>query len=396
MSSIVLRSDIDEFNVTAMVLRLRDRGNWVALLTIGASTKPTVATAATIVVTQEDGTEDLFVGAVRAAENVEGTEDLSVTIVGGADKLVDPVIPARHHTAGAQTIPAGVVLSGICGAAGEALADGVEDALDAYPLTQWTRVAGPAGLAADLLAWSLGLAWRVLPDGTVWMGVETWPEPTDEQAQRAEFYRARPADNTIIYSTDGCPYFPGMTIDGVQAVEVCYHVDSNAGDGGRYLCEVRHTGPGDPVYSPDLTLYRGTYAGTVMAESTDGTLEVSADDVRIGDDLRSIPARTDWPGCSMTIPEGTRVRIAFESSAPDGCFALSAIDQDAGATKAFALIDDTVLSGSFSAVGVAPGDPIQFVYTPQGAMAPNPPSSTVAISGIITGPGHAYAKGRPG
>lgn len=394
MSSIVLRSDIDEFNVTAMVLRLPARGNWVALLTIGASTKPTVASAATIVVTQEDGTEDLFVGAVRATENVEGTDDLSVTIVGGADKLVDPAIPARHHTAGAQTIPAGVVAAGICAAAGEALAEGVEDALDAYPLAQWTRVAGPAGLATDLLAWALGLAWRVLPDGSLWMGVETWPEPTDEQAQRAEFYRARPADNTIVYSADGCPYFPGMTIDGVQAIEVCYHVDSNAGDGGRYLCEVRHAGPGDPVYSPDLTIYRSTYAGTVMAESTDGMLEVAADDVRIGDDLRNIPARTSWPGCSMTIPEGTRVRIAFESSSPAGCFAASSIDQDAGATSAFALVGDDIDCGYLTASGVAPGSPIIFALAPPGTDPP--PLNSIHIVGKEVGPGHAYAKGRPG
>ena len=94
----------------------------------------------------------------------------------------------------------------------------------------------------------------------------------------------------------------------------------------------------------------------------------------------------------MTVPEGTRVRLAFESGLPTGCFALSAVDQDAGAELAFALLDDQSDCGTLQGQADLGTGKVTFVYT-------GPFSSgtglTVALNGKIIGPGHKYAKGRP-
>ncbi len=55
----------------------------------------------------------------------------------------------------------------------------------------------------------------------------------------------------------------------------------------------------------------------------------------------------------------------------------------AGGGAAVGRVGDSVQCGSFSAVGVAVGVPIQFVYTPFGS-APLPPAPAVAIIGEIT------------
>ncbi len=347
--------------------------------------------------TRDDGAEDVWTGAVQRSRIVADAETLSVTIMGGSGALLAPLLPPRYYASGASPISAELVVADIAAATGDTFAAGVATALDAYSLPSWHRMGGTALSGIDILAGILGLGWRFEQDGALWVGSETWPEPDEATLARGYFESGDPADGMTLYATDGTPFTAGQSVNGAQAIEVCYRYDAMMEDrsAGALRAEVRTALPGDPTYAPDLALYRSTWAGTVQAESTDGTLAVKCDDAaRMGDDLRGVPARTCWPGCLMTVPEGTRVRLAFESGDPRQCFALSSIDQDVGAELAFALLQDTVLSGSFSALGVAPGAPIQFIYTPA-VGPPMAPSPSVSIAGKITGPGHKYAKGRP-
>lgn len=396
MSSIFLRCSLGELDVHELTaLRLPARGNWVARdIRIAWPAVPAEGSAGELVFLRTDGTEDVFTGTVRTSRRVKDTERVSVTLVGGAGRLLKD-IPPRHHGVGAAAVPAGLVLKGIVDDAGERLAAGVEEALEAYPLTQWTRVAGPPKVAIDLLAEELGLGWRMLRDGTIWMGAETWaPVVVPDFVTRVT---GEPEDGVVVYEPDaGAPLVGGTTIDGIRAEEVCYSASP-----GRLVALVREALPGDPRRLPHdpirqsyLDLYRASWPGTVRGQADDGTLAIEADDPRIGDGLRGIPARVDWPGTKITVPAGTRCRVEFEGASPKGAYARSN-DQDPLATKAIALKDDNVAGGSFSALGVAPGAPIQFIYTPPGGV-PGAAAPTVTIAGKITGPCHAYAKGKPG
>ncbi len=396
MSAIRLRCSLGELEVSRIYLRSVQRGCWTATAEIGWAEAPADGEACSLRFTRDDGEEDVWTGAVLRSRVVALSERLSVTVMGGAGRLLAPSLAPRYQTAGATQVTGALVLAAIAADAGETLADGVEAELEAHALPSWHRMGGPAIDAIDTLAGVLGLGWRVLPTGELWMGAETWAEVGTETLDRAYFESGAPEDGSVTYACDGTPFAAGESVDGAQAVEVCYRYDAMLEDrsAGALRAEVRTALPGDPVYAPDLHLYRAVYAGTVQAESSNGALEVKCDDARMGDGLRGVPARTSWPGCKMTVPEGTRVRLAFESGLPTGCFALSSVDQDTGAELAFALLQDTVLSGSFTAKGVAPGADILFIYTPQGG-APGPANAQVNISGIITGPGHKYAKGRP-
>lgn len=384
MSGVELTTTLGTVDVENLVLRLPAHGNWVATMDIGAPTAPTEMTPATLKIARSTGAVDTFAGTVRRAQVTPGTQNLSVTIVGGAGRLLAPAIPARHHTGGSTTVPAGLVLAGIAQAAGERLAAGVEAAIDVYPLQRYTRVTGEPWAALDVLVSVLGVEWRVLADGTIWMGTETWPTVD----ARAYYYRGDPRDGAVLYIPDGAPYRPGTTIDGARVVECCYRIKP-----GEPIMEARVAVPGDPVHVPPLAPYARCYVASVKGQNDDLTLNLVAVDPILGNDLRDIPFKLNIPGSQTTVPVGAIVRVAFEGGLPTGIYA-GDTDMDPLATKPFALKDDDVASGTVTATAPPGGGAVTFTYTPYGGV-PDPPSTTLTISGSITGPCHIYAKGRP-
>jgi hypothetical protein len=354
MASVILRCSLGDLPVSTGLLRLPPRGGWSASVELGADGAPELGAAASLVFVREDGSEDVFAGIVRRSQLNEGSQTLTVSLAAGAGKLLADV-PPRDHVAGAQPVPAGLVARSICDDAGELLADGVEADLDGYQLGHWTRLSMPARDALDLLADVLGLAWRVQADGTIFVGPETWPEPGGDA-----LFIGWLDDDLVIYAPDGAPLRPGMAVDGVQALGVEYQISASS-----LRAQVRYGVAGDPPRVPDLMLYRASYAATVKAQRDDGTLDLEADDPRLGTVLLGVPFRVGIPGAKVTIPSGSRVRVGFEGADPRGIFAAS-LDQDRSATRPVARKGDTGAGGTLAAVGAAPGAPIQFTYTPPG------------------------------
>lgn len=391
MSAVVLRCSLGDLDVSKGMLRMFERGNWVARLGIGNEAAPVVGETCSILFARESGAVDTFVGTVRASVLLEGTVELSVTVVGGKGKLNAPEIVARYHTSGITNVHAGLVAKSIATAAGETLAAGVDTALGSYQLRAWARAKGTATGALDVLASVLGLGWRMLADGTIWIGAETWPEVTAIDG----YVSGDPGDGMVLYQTDGAPLRPGTSIDGRRATEVCYYFDAEDPQPVRrwLRAEVRVAQAGSPTYPAPLDPYRSTWAGTVLAQDVaGGVLQIACDSATMGNDLRDIPLRMGGPGLLATIPEGTRIRVRFENADPRFAFAETE-DQDPDATKPLALKDDEVSCGYLSALGVAPMAPIVFVLAPPGTDPP--PPNSIHLIGKITGDGHAYIKGVP-
>ena len=399
MSEVQIHTDsLGDLPVRGGMLRMGPQGNWLATTLVANETRPVDGEPARVEVTREDGTIDTFTGSVRRSNLAPNTVDLSVTIVGGKGKLIDFELPARHHTAGTSTtLPAGLVLSGIAADAGEALAPGVEDAADALLVPRWTRVAGEAGDALDVYAGTLAQQWRVLDTGAIWVGVETWPS-FEAADLGAAYWMGDPRDGTVLYSTDGAQLRPGMTIDGAKIVEVTYYL--NAEDDApiqRGLrCEARTAMPGDPIYLAPLDPYRASYAGTVLDQEADGSLHIACDDPTVGKDLRNIPLRVGIPGCTVTVPNGARLRVFFESASPEGCYA-APMDQDPAATLALALKDDKVICGTISGMvtitALNTATPVLLTYS--GPFSSASGAESADLTGKIDSPCHKYVKGVP-
>jgi len=398
--SVTLNTSIGELALTGdSYLRLPARGNWTAICEMTSFAAPTIGEPATIAVlpeareNQSAGVPDAFVGTVRHSRVVPGSETLVVRVVGGAGRLFASLPPA-DHVAGSTVLPAGLVLRKITDAAGEVLASGVEDALDAYLLPRWHRAGGTSARdAIDLLVYDLARAtgleigWRMLADGTIWAGVETWPDATGSFLYTDQ----DPDDGVVEFAPSGAPLRPGTTVQGERAVEVFYQFASP-----KVRARVRHAVPGDPqrVAAQVATdLYRASYGARVEAQRDDGTLDLVCDDARMGE-LLSVPFRSGSAGMAHTFPAGAagvgaRVRLRFQDASPRGAYA-SDVDQDPNATHAIALVADGVDIGTLA--GTSPSGPVTFVFTPKGG-TPGAPGATVTLSGVIAGPGHKYVKG---
>lgn len=92
-------------------------------------------------------------------------------LVGGAGGL-GTVLPPRAY----QGIDAKLALSEILSAVGERLSSTSDMTALAARLPFWIRRQAAAGAALASLLAVVGIpAWRVLADGTVWAGTESWP-----------------------------------------------------------------------------------------------------------------------------------------------------------------------------------------------------------------------------
>src|ERR1051326_453937 len=110
MSGVALHTTIGDLDVSEAYVRLLLQGNWMATCEIGWPDVPPIGSAATLSAPRSNGSLDTCTGTIRRAQTLVDAQRTSVTLVGGAGKLLD-TIPPRHHASGASTIPAGLVLS---------------------------------------------------------------------------------------------------------------------------------------------------------------------------------------------------------------------------------------------------------------------------------------------
>lgn len=387
MTTIALRCTLGELPVLGGYLRAPVRGEWFATLELHSEqAAPPEGSPAEIVIVAEGIAGEpapaprVFVGSITRAGIFRGAAELVVSVTGGAGHLEDELDPAEH-VSGATPVPLGLIVRSVVDAAGEQLAPGVEAALDAFTVPRWHRIGtlsarDTLGLLAALVGASadVELGWRTLADGSIWMGVESWPAGGSAPEIAPDL-----DDGRVTYAPDGAPLLPGTTIGGHRAVEVFYTLIPPA-----LRAHVRHRVRGDRAADLPLDLYRASYLATVVRQAANGSLDLRCEDDRLGD-LRAVPFRLGIPGATATIPEGASVRLRFESADPRAPYACD-FDVDAAATKPLALVGDSC--GYLTASAPPGGGPCTLAI------------SDVEIPGSVSitvrGPGHKYARGVPG
>lgn len=150
-------------------------------------------------------------------------------VVGGAAGFGQAAKPKAYNNTSAR-----IIAQDLLGDAGEALSSSVDPSLLARLLPSWVTLAAPTGFQfAQLVQTLQAEAWRMAPDGTVWLGNETWPvESPDTLNVSAIDLRLNRFKVTL---TDGAMVMPGT----------CYQVADNrvsyvkvASEGGRLEAEV--------------------------------------------------------------------------------------------------------------------------------------------------------------
>jgi hypothetical protein len=109
-----------------------------------------------------------------ARNGVDIHRRLRARVVGGAGGLATVLQPRSYGS-----VPLKVPLSDALRDAGETLSPSADTSLLATQLTAWSRMqASASAVIASLLQVVPNSVWRVLLDGTVWFGFETYPTAT--------------------------------------------------------------------------------------------------------------------------------------------------------------------------------------------------------------------------
>lgn len=226
-----------------------------------------------------------------------------------------------------RNIPARTVLGDILSQVGERLADDCSQAVD-QQLTAHCQTQATTAAALAALSLRVGCLWRSKPDGSVWVGRETWPEVEPPGESVAEDPRAA----SEAWGVEAPTVFPGMSINGrrVSVVEhqvgpseirtvVWYETgdDASGTAGDRRTKAIRSlvdhfTAPLD---------YYAVRTATVVRQKLDGRLELRPSDPA-WPNLTDVPIRYGLPGVKATILPGARVGFTFEDGDPAAAVAV--------------------------------------------------------------------------
>lgn len=287
-----------------------------------------------------------FVGRTRRGGHYHGRVELEVAGGGGG---METVLEPRYYT----DATAGLILRDLAREAGETLATDLDAAVSGAALARWTRARGRAGDAVAELGRALAKAWRIRPDGSLWMGDEAWPDAELEH----EVLVDEPARERQSLGVDAPTLLPGTLLGGRRVSHVVHVIAP-----GAYRTEVWYdpgetTNPEDVVLAPFFEAYSGAwrrqdrtalYSARVVAQAADGSVEVRFDDAR-WPSLTKVRLRTFVPGATIEVTAGARVLVGWEEARPDRPYALA---WESGSMTRLAFDSDEIDFGH-SGVGAA-------------------------------------------
>ena len=283
------------------------RGAWTAELTVDSEEAPEGAVV--LEVASGDDTVQLHGFAKR-----RGVFQLKsrVLLVGGAGGL-SSALEARYYT----DTTARTVVEDLLRDAGEELDDSSSSDVLGTQLAAWTRRAGPAGRLLEDVARSVGFVWRVLQNGKVWVGVETWPDVELE----ADVMREDHASGVVVISASALPLgiVPGCTWDSRRVASVDHELGQRARS-TLYLADAAPTSLSAQIVAlveqaSERFRWHSIYPARVSQQDDDGTLQVELDDALMPG-LTRVPVRMFVPGASVRVAADARVHVLFEGGDP--------------------------------------------------------------------------------
>lgn len=339
-------------------------GAWHADVVLDVEEAPSGAATITV-------DDVIFVGTVLPGRSGVFGRAASAKIVGGKGGL-SKVLNAKQYSGGSVTL--GSVVRDILRAAGEELSATADAATLGHGLTSWESAGGQASHVLTQVCDAIGATWRVLNDGTVWVGVETWPAVAFDHVVEDEDW----AQGVIQIESDAPLLEPGTVLEG-QRLDLVRHFVHDA-----VLRSYGH------LNSPTASLarfrggfrrlidYSRQYPSTVSAQRADGTLQLVPDDARMkGSGVDKVRARHGLPGFKVKVLPGARVMLGFDNGDPtkpfaalwdeDGASAIDSIEfTKDGLGAGFARIGDsvTVFAPTLIPVtGTVSGNPFTGVIT---------------------------------
>lgn len=157
-------------------------------------------------------------------------------IVGGAGGLRTAAKPQHYRKTRLRA-----VLLDILATAGEALAGNSSESVLATSFPHWTTIGQTCGQMLSALLeddrMPADVAWRIFPDGTLWVGVDTWPDSGLSDVVDYQVLEESPADGRLDLGIEAPLLQPGVTLAG-QRVSYVEHSINGATARTRVLVQV--------------------------------------------------------------------------------------------------------------------------------------------------------------
>lgn len=295
---------VDDTAVVRGTVTFPLRGAWSASLVLTGTSAPAVGSSVTLSL----GTST-FVGTVATSDKDAGNL-VSVRLLGGRGGLGAQVSPQGYFAATVE-----LLLTQALAVGSESISKLSDRDLLGTSLPFWSRYQGTVAEAlvqiADVVGAMTGSAigFRVLSDGSVWVGRETWAALELGDVVDGE----SPAEQWMTVALEAGTVLPGVTIKGRQIREVVYTVDEvrlrarlsygeRSGVDGLLAALVRRE-------TQPLRLM-GLATATVRSMNADGTVDVQPSDPKVPG-LSHVPIRIAGVSSIKLLP-GTGVLLGHE------------------------------------------------------------------------------------
>lgn len=342
-------------------------GVWSADLTIDQTSGTGFAPGTRVTI---DATGFQLQGTVDQYRAGDFLDTIHVRVLGGAGGMAKKAQPRSYVQPSAFIRD---VINGLANDAGEKLASTIDQAFMTTNLVAWSVMNDPIGRALGFLLEMQAptFSWRMLADGSLWIGPETWPQSS------AEFVvlNVDPTQGTAVLGVDAPAIMPGVTLPGLGQVARVEHIidpSSVRSHVWKYLGEERGERAGiAKIVQQEITGvdYFGLYEVKVVAQQGD-SVDVSLQspyNARIGG-LQRVPLRLGT-GMQLTFTPGAKCLLGWRAGNPTQPYVCLGIGADRavemvinGGINHAARVGDST-SGHVHALGSATAGPYPVMGT---------------------------------
>lgn len=306
-----------------------------------------------------------LVGTVVPDRTGDFLDAVHVRVLGGAGGMMQPATPRNFIQPGAY---ARDVVNSLCSDGGEKLSATADATFIASNLAAWSISAGTVtqGLRALLDIKAPTFNWRILTDGTLWMGTESWPT----SGGTFDIITQDPKENSYDLGVDSPWIVPGVSVDGVGNVNRVEHIIARSKIRSHVLVDI----PGEErgiradvagIVAQEMAQidYFGLYECKVVTQSGDlSTVDVQPSVAKFGG-FQRVPLRLGLPGVTAQFAPGAKVLLGWMGGDPSQPYAalfqggetLLALTVGSGADAVVTKADLTALIATISAATYLPG-----------------------------------------
>jgi hypothetical protein len=255
-----------------------------------------------------------FRGTVKPARSGQHAGRTHLRVIGGAGGL-ETMLGPRNYAAGVtryRTLVADVLRD-----SGEVLSEESDTTILDTQLSGWHRTECSGRQALDQITAKAGCSWRVLRDGTVWIGNDGWPDTTPSGVVLDVHH----GEGIVLSAPDQPDAVPGQVVEGHRIVQVVHRLDARGLRTEHHANSMRLVR--DKLLEPAMVAidYSRRYPCKVVSQNANGTLQVMPDDDKIrGSGLDHCEIYVGLPGTKLKVPNGAECLVAFKAGDPSRAY----------------------------------------------------------------------------